>query len=80
MVFLFVTTFDLCLSLSLEGGSVGSGETGVVQVCRQTCWYLQWRQQTQTLHSHRSDWIPLAYLSGQISPHVFCATNGYHPL
>ncbi len=47
------------------GGRVGYPEAGSHRVRRPLCRDVQWRQQAQTLHSHRTDWLPGAGAAGK---------------
>lgn len=49
------------------GCRVGHSEVGSVRICRQLCGDLQWRQQTQTLHSYRNDWLPGPGAAGELA-------------
>lgn len=49
------------------GGRVGHPEAGSDRVRRPLCRDLQWRQQAQTLHSHRNDWLSGAGAAGELS-------------
>lgn len=53
--------------LSLVGGRVGHPEAGPDRVCRLLCRDLQWRQQTETLHSYSNDWLPSAGAAGELA-------------
>lgn len=49
------------------GGRVGHSEAGSDRVCQPLCRDLQWRQQTETLHCHRNDWLPNAGAAGELA-------------
>lgn len=49
------------------GGRVGHPEAGSDRVRRPLCRDVQWRQQAQTLHSHRNDWLPSAGAAGELA-------------
>lgn len=49
------------------GGRVGHPEAGSDGVCRPLCRDLQRRQQAQTLHSYRNDWLPGPGAAGELA-------------
>lgn len=52
--------------MSLKGGRMGDSEVGAGQIFQQVSRDLQWRQQTQTVYSHRSDWLSSCDFPGKI--------------
>lgn len=49
------------------GGRVGHSEARSDRICQSLCRDLQWRQQTQTLHCHRNDWLPTTGVAGELA-------------
>lgn len=46
---------------------MGHPEAGSDRVCWPLCRDLQWRQQAQTLHSYRNDWLPGTGAAGELA-------------
>jgi len=53
--------------LPAAGGRVGHPEAGSDRIRRVLRRNLQWRQQAQTLHSYRNDWLPSTGAAGELA-------------
>lgn len=58
--------------MSLQGGWMGDSEVGAGQIFQQVGRDLQWREQTQTVYSHRPDWLSSRDFPGEMHVLLLC--------